>query len=206
MSEEERSVGISKTVFVIGLIIAIAASSTISALVTTQTDWAKGPKGDTGDTGPQGEQGAKGDTGPAGEDGREVVFAQWSVTWYTISGDGVWGSAVGTSDFPATFDYDWGSGKIFLGHDDYIGFGASMQIKMQRDGQVAFTVGSDDGTQLFLDGDMIINNWDTRYYRTKRIITNLSQGTHQLWLSYYELWGNARVSFDCDPDILTWLD
>ena len=58
---------VSKTVFLVGLIIAILVSSGVSAVVSTQ--WAKGAKGDTGDTGPQGMQGVQGIAGVTGATG-----------------------------------------------------------------------------------------------------------------------------------------
>jgi hypothetical protein len=58
------SVGVSKTIFVVGLVVAILASSVLSTVVTTQL--ARGPKGEKGDTGPQGSQGIQGSQGPPG--------------------------------------------------------------------------------------------------------------------------------------------
>ena len=206
VSEGKSLTGISKTTFIVGILISILTSTVISALVITQTDLAKGPKGETGATGPQGITGPQGTTGPAGEDGREVVFAHWNVTWRTLSGDLEWGGDVGTSEFFGTFDYDWGTGTIFAGHDDYIGFGATMEVKMQRDGPVTFTVGSDDSSDLYIDDVRRINNWGIHLYQTKSITIDLSEGTHNLTLYYLDKTGSARVSFDCDFDILMWYE
>ena len=207
---EGRTPGISTTTFVAGLIIAIVAASLISTVIATQ--WAiglQGPKGDKGDTGPQGEQGlpgSKGDKGDKGEPGSMVLFAQWSVSWRTITGDLEWGAEVGTSKFCSTFDHDWGDGIIFLGYDDYVGFRATMQVKMERDGPVTFRIGSDDGSELYIDGIKKIDNWGSHMYRTRSTTIDLSQGSHTLTLWYYDLTGVARVSFDCDLDILMWYE
>ena len=67
-----------------------------------------------------------------------------------------------------------------------------------------FTIGSDDGAQLSVDGVVQIDDWSTHGYRTTSTVINLSQGTHTLTLRYYELTGNARVSFNCDMDIVMW--
>lgn len=67
MSEWKNLVGISRTTFVLGIVIAILASSIVSTLVSMQL--AKGPKGDKGDTGPQGPQGLPGTDGVNGKDG-----------------------------------------------------------------------------------------------------------------------------------------
>jgi len=129
MSEEKNFRGVSNTTFIVGLIIAIIASSLISTLVATQFGLA-GPKGERGEQGP---------AGPT------IVFAQWDVHWRTLTGDLQWGAEVGTSGFCSTFIHNWGSGIVFLGYDDYIGFQATMQVKMQRDGPVTFAIGGDDG-------------------------------------------------------------
>jgi hypothetical protein len=72
----KKAVGISMTMFIAGIIVAILASSTISAVISTQLAAGtqgpvgpEGPKGDTGDTGPQGSKGDLGDTGPQGPQG-----------------------------------------------------------------------------------------------------------------------------------------
>ena len=66
---EVKSVGISKTVFIVGLIAAILASSLISAVIVTQLPTIMGPKGDKGDKGDTGDTGATGATGATGSQG-----------------------------------------------------------------------------------------------------------------------------------------
>jgi len=203
----KTSVGVSKGLFAGGLIATLILSTIFSFGLLVAVGPRKGDKGDpgpqgeTGLQGPQGEQGPKGDKG---DPGTTVVFAQWDVTWRTLTGDLKWGAEVGTSKFCSTFDYNWGSGAVFLGYDDYIGFVATMQVKMQRSGPVTFTVGSDDGIQFLIDGVMKIDDYGQHAYRTRSITIDLSLGTHTLTLYYYEVTGGARVSFDCDSDILMW--
>jgi len=194
MSETKISSGISRTTFIAGILIAIILSSVLSTLIALQ--FAKGPKGDKGDTGPQGIQGL---TGPA------PVFAQWDVHWKTLSGALQWGGEVGTSIFAGRFDYNWGGGQVFSTYSTYIGFQATMQIKMQRDGPVNFTIGSDDSSSLFLDGSLIIDNPGSHPYRTRSTIrSSLSQGFHTLTLWYIQATGGSEASFDCDSDLLVW--
>jgi len=209
MTEVEKK-GISKTTFIVGLIVAIVVSSLISTVVVMQGKEILGLKGDKGDTGPQGEQGVtgpkgdKGDEGESGKDGREVVFAQWDVTWRTLTGDLQWGAEVGTSKFSGTFDYNWGSGIVFLTYDDFIGFEATMQVRMQRDGPVTFTIGSDDVSWLDVDDMSEVIFLGAGGYKTGSYTMYLSQGAHTLTLWYYDKRGYARVSFECDSDILMW--
>jgi hypothetical protein len=191
MSETKISSGISKTTFIVGLLIAIVLSSAFSTLIALQ--FAKGPKGDKGD---------KGDTGPLGP---VSVFAQWDVHWKTITGDYKWGGEVGTSKFAGRFYYNWGGGPMFSGYSTYIGFVATMQIKMQRDGPVNFIIGSDDSSWLYLDGVLIIDNGGLHPYQTRSILkSDLSQGFHTLTLSYIQVTGGSEASFDCDSDLLVW--
>jgi hypothetical protein len=203
MTQEIRSVGISKKLFAAGLVVAVLCATLVSVLLTTQTQLARGPKGDKGDQGEAGPQGNKGDPG---RDGREVVFAHWDVQWRTMTGTGQWAAVVGSSTLPATFYYDWGYGNVFDIYSDYIGFyTATMQVKMQRNGPVTFTVGADDGVVFWIDGVMKIDNSGPHTYRTKSItINDLSQGFHTLALDYKETYGSASLSFGCDLDLIMW--
>jgi len=203
MSELKTMSGISRGVFIAGIIIAILTSSAISIFTVNQLNMPglKGEKGDTGTIGPQGPQGPQGLKG----DPAAVTFAKWNVNWHTFTGDMLPGPSVGNSTFCSTFDYDWGTGIVFSIYDDYIGFMATMQVKMQRSGPVAFTVGSDDGHILYLDGVVVVTDWAALHsYRTQTAIRYLTFGTHTLSLEYRETSGAARVSFECDSDILAW--
>lgn len=80
---ENKNVGISKTTFVIGLIIAVMASSLIASAVSIQ--FAKGPKGDKGD---KGDTGATGPIGPTGAAGATYVVTTDGLNWWATRYDG----------------------------------------------------------------------------------------------------------------------
>jgi hypothetical protein len=195
---EARNSGTSKAMFVGGLIIAILVSGFISIIIAIQLQSLRGPKGEKGDTGPQGLQGPQGPPGPA------TVFAQWSLTWYTLSGDLQWGASVGTETWGAVFDHDFGNNSLFQEYGDYIGFQATMRINMNRDGPIHFEIGSDDGARFYIDGGLWLDNWGAHEYQKMGTTYTLSKGFHTLTLWYYDVVGLARVSFNCDPDILMW--
>ncbi len=134
----------------------------------------------------------------------ETVNTQWAVTWYPITGAGQWGSSVGTSTFPATFDYNWGKGIVFSTYADYIGYAATATINVARDGPIYFKIGSDDGSRLYIDGSPVVDLYSDHSYSIKDITTTLNLGKHTLQFNYYERIDAARVSFDSDKDILTW--
>lgn len=198
---ETKSVGISRTMFIVGLIAAILASSLISAVIVTQLPKAIGSKGDKGDTG---DTGATGATGPQGPTGPATNFARWNLTWYTLTGTLQWGASVGTSTWGAVFDYNFGTNPLFGGYSQYIGFQGTMTINKQRDGPVHFVIGSDDGGRLYVDGALWIDRWGDNPYTQSSVVRDLSSGLHTLTFWYYNHAGPAGVYFNCDPDLLMW--
>lgn len=116
----------------------------------------------------------------------------------------MWGEDVGSETFPAIFDYNWGTDALYSTYEDSIGFIATMTIYVNRTGPISFVLGSDDGSQLFIDGIQQINLWSIHGYIQQSTILRLSQGTHTLTLWYYEWTELARVTFTCDQDVLSW--
>ena len=129
---------------------------------------------------------------------------QWDVTWFTITGEGIAGATVGTTTLGATFDEKWGKGPVYEKYSDYVGFTAIATINMPRTGMATFRIGSDDGAELLLDNNLIINNNRNGSYVEKSAKINLDPGKHRLAIKYYEFKGSARVSFDCDHDLQVW--
>jgi hypothetical protein len=136
----------------------------------------------------------------------ETKRTTWQVEWRTITGDLKWGASVGYSTFPATFTYNWDMGKVYGEYSDYIGFTATATIYVPRSGPVSFTLGSDDGARLYLDGTLIIDLWGAHYYTEKSAVIYLNPGKYTLTLYYYDITGYAKVSFYTDPDVLTWTE
>jgi len=224
---EAKNVGISKTMFIVGLIAAILVSSLISLAMVTQWPTAivtiigsKGPKGDkgdkgetgatgpagpTGETGPTGPTGETGATGPVGPAGLTTTFARWNLEWYTLTSDHQWDTKIGSSTWGAIFDYNFEYGPLFLDYAENVGFQATMTINKQRDGPVHFVIGSDDGSSLYVDGVIWIDFWSPPHaYSEKTVTKDLPRGFHTITLWYYEWIQVGRVSFNCDPDILMW--
>ena len=130
MSEGKIVAGVSRTTFIVGLVVAILVSSALSTVIATQ--WAvgpQGPKGDKGDTGlrgPQGQQGEQGLQGPVG-----ILNPDYDSGWVTTDGRIVveFNHNLGTSDIfvyvLAKWYRDWpGSGgpmvhQFYYGGDSY---------------------------------------------------------------------------------------
>ena len=65
---------------------------------------------------------------------------------------------------------------------------------------VGLQVSSDDGTRLYVDGELILDNWRNQRLRTKGKTLDLEAGTHQLRLEYYEKTGAAAVNLSASFD------
>jgi len=197
MKEETKTI---VTSVLLSIVLSLLFTAGIITGIPQVREMLRGPQGLMGEQGPIGPKGDKGEPSP------EIVFAKWEVHWYTLTLSMQWDEEVGTSTFSPVFDYDWGTRTLFMDYSTMIGFEAFMRVNMQRSGPVTFTIGSDDGSRLFIDGIERIDNWGSHLYQTKGITINLNQGIHTLKLHYYNVGSFARMSFSCDPDILMWYE
>jgi len=118
---------------------------------------------------------------------------KWQRVWYDYDwnclGDGPDETAI-------DFDNNWIGGTIAYAKSDYIIFNSSRSINFATAGPYKFTVGSDDGIRLWIDGVLKVDDWNTHSYTTHTFSVTLSAGWHNFELHYFEATGNARVSFD----------
>jgi prepilin-type N-terminal cleavage/methylation domain-containing protein len=64
-------------------------------------------------------------------------------------------------------------------------------------GDHTFTVGSDDGHRLYIDGTLVLDTWRDQAYTTRTVTRTLTAGPHRITLEYYENGGLAQAT-------LTW--
>ena len=114
----------------------------------------------------------------------------WQRIWTTENGQYL-GQ---TTETNLRFDTNWRTGTVAFGKTNDIMFTSSRTITVTR-GTYTFTVGSDDGFRLYIDGKLVMQNWEDHSYNTKSYTTTLTSGSHQVRLDFYENTGNARVSF-----------
>jgi hypothetical protein len=127
-------------------------------------------------------------------------------SWYGryYDGTGLSESKFEFDRYDASPNFDWGGGRPSEGSRD-VGGNNTFSIKWIRTqnfsspGTYRFTVGSDDGTRLYVNGNLVINNWNNQSYsqsiRTAEVdIQDNCQV--QLELRYYENSGQAQVSYD----------
>ena len=101
-------------------------------------------------------------------------------------------------------NFDWGNGRPSEGSDN-VGNNDTFSISWIRTqnfpgpGTYRFTVGSDDGTRLYVNGNRVINNWNNQSYNqsVRTVEVEIQDPCQvQLELRYYENSGRARVSYD----------
>ncbi|MGW8318584.1 MAG: PA14 domain-containing protein, partial [Candidatus Promineifilaceae bacterium] len=62
-------------------------------------------------------------------------------------------------------------------------------------GTYRFNVTSDDGVRVWLDSQLIIDEWHDALNTTYSAVRTVSAGNHTLRVEYEENWGNARIRF-----------
>jgi beta-glucosidase len=64
-----------------------------------------------------------------------------------------------------------------------------------------YTLGmtSDDGSRLYVDGALVVDNWGNHSARTVTAIVHLDAGEHTIRIEYYDNTGNASVTFGWNP-------
>lgn len=95
------------------------------------------------------------------------------------------------NDVAVNFDWGQGAPDRLLPADR---FGVRWTRTVAFDaGAYRFTLRSDDGVRLFVDGFLVINEWHDADGRAYTVDVNLAGGTHTLVVEYYENLGNASV-------------
>ena len=58
-------------------------------------------------------------------------------------------------------------------------------------GDYTFNMTSDDGSRLYIDGQLVLNDWSDHAARTKSVTKTMTAGTHNIKMEYYEAYGGA---------------
>jgi hypothetical protein len=100
----------------------------------------------------------------------------------------------------AAINFNWGSGS-----PDPAVPATHFSVRWSRTqsfaaGTYAFTMGSDDGGRLYIDGSLVLDRWNDQGYPTPQptVTATLSAGTHTIVMEYYENSGVAQAT-------LTWV-
>ncbi|MCC9076030.1 hypothetical protein FKZ61_007895 [Litorilinea aerophila] len=127
-------------------------------------------------------------TGGAGQTG----FQGWQASFY--DNPRLDGTPVVVLDLP-TVQFDWGTGSPnpAVPADN---FSAVFERRIQfAPGYYRFTVDADDGVRVYLDGQLLVDEWHGTTGRVYAVGRTLS-GDHLLRIEYYEGYGLAHLRFD----------
>jgi len=90
------------------------------------------------------------------------------------------------------FDWKFGGPGAGLANDNFsVRWTRSVELK---GGRYRFTVTTDDGAKLWVDAQLLINEWRVQAARTFTAEVNLTPGWHHVKLEYYEAGGVAEIS------------
>ncbi len=128
----------------------------------------------------------------------EVPPGAWSVAMYDnvyLSGDMVY---VGI-DYPGTWkiDHNWGTGSPVPGLVPVNNWSGRWRRQWFFDGgDVLFTVRSDDGSRVWLDGHLVINAWRDGRQTAENTFRHIGIGTHTVTVEYYDRSGLANLEVE----------
>jgi hypothetical protein len=67
-------------------------------------------------------------------------------------------------------------------------------MELEEDTEIRFRIASDDGSRLYVDGDLVVDNWGAHAVRTRTGKIALEAGVHYLRLDYFEASATAEVT------------
>ena len=125
---------------------------------------------------------------------------------FALDSNGEIERSIGKAQWHPTFDVDWGRGQVFGGRTDRLLLDATMSIVVSRPGWVWFEIGGDDGFELYVDGEAVLEDWRDGAVRRWGRYLWMQPGIHELHLRYYEWTDRAELLFSASPDVLTWYE
>ena len=113
-----------------------------------------------------------------------------------------WDAAPAASETVTNIDYQNGRGSFWEGGDtDTFGVKVEGNITVDTGGDYTFYLGADDGAQLYIDGELVIDHDSLHSFSTQSATISLSDGPHVIEVRYFENTGHAGLKLEWDgPD------
>ena len=125
--------------------------------------------------------------------------------------DGAWkGEYFNSEDFSgapvvvrddAAIDFEWGHGSPVAGmiSDDH--FSARWSHNIHFQGSVwRFKTTTDDGVRLWVDGELVIDQWRSMPRSSYEVKIQLQEGVHSVRMEYFDAGGNASACLEIKND------
>ena len=96
----------------------------------------------------------------------------------------------------AAINFDWGSGAPATGLPTDMFSVRWTRTQTFAAGTYTFSLGSDDGSRLFIDGVLVLDRWSDQGYPSPvpTVVRSLTAGAHTIVMEYYERGGSARAT------------
>ena len=89
-------------------------------------------------------------------------------------------------------DFEWGGGRPADGVPaDNFSARWTKTVAVAEEGAYKFTVTTDDGFRLYVDGERALDKWIPQARTTYDVTRHLAEGTHEIVLEYFEASGDA---------------
>lgn len=90
-------------------------------------------------------------------------------------------------------DFNWDLGSLVEDYVDNVSIRCTGRIKAPSTGRYTFLTRSDDGTRLWIDDKLIIDDWNVHPEDTRSAEVDLEEGYHHIKLEYFEGEGFASL-------------
>ncbi|MCU1396780.1 MAG: hypothetical protein JWM34_5208 [Ilumatobacteraceae bacterium] len=94
----------------------------------------------------------------------------------------------------ASLNFDWGGGAPATGLPADLFSGRWTRSATFTAGSHTFSLGSDDGSRLYIDGALVKDFWNDHGFTTVTVAQTLTAGPHTIVVEFYEQYGQAGVS------------
>mgnify|MGYP000617587168 CR=1 FL=1 len=137
---------------------------------------------------------------PAGQAAAQVQQGVWFAQYYATRD--LTGPVIFTETVPGPYlnmDWLWGFGPQNGVPDDEWSARFTTLVRFTS-GNVKFMLNSDDGSRMYLNGQLIIDEWHDRSatYYTARVLP-IPAGTYLITVEYYEAFGTNKVEARFEP-------
>ncbi|MBM4430374.1 MAG: hypothetical protein FJ026_08530 [Chloroflexi bacterium] len=93
-------------------------------------------------------------------------------------------------------NHNWGTGAPVPGvGSDHFSVRWTGNIYFGANDNYTFSVTSDDGVRIWIDGGLLLEQWRDQSATTVSVTRYVSQGVHPIIVEYYEATGTASISF-----------
>lgn len=106
------------------------------------------------------------------------------------------GSVIYTQQYPTGLNINWGPNSPAPGIVPVDGWSARFtSVQLFNEGTYEFVVASDDGVRVFIDNNLVLNQFIGRVMTTDRFTLSLTAGTHSIRVEYFDGLDQAALQF-----------